>query len=387
MIAIVVVGYNRPDCIQRLLSNLSDCNYDGDKIDLIISIDKGERQSEIINIADSYKWGCGDKRVRAFKEKQGLRTHIFSCGELTKSYDAVILLEDDILVSRDFYRYAKSALSFYGDDERIAGISLYKHRNNVSGCRYFEPCDNGSDAFLIQYAQSWGQCWNKRMWGEFYVWYSEQEDSIFVNKSLPSYLRQWKSSWLKYNIAFCILQEKYFVYPYTSLSTNCSEVGEHATVGYADYQVPILYGSKEYTFFGYERCVRYDGFFERNDILDSIHKKYGGKTVMDLFGRKNDYGDAQYLITVQPKPYQIIDSYSLSLRPHEQNVALKVHGNGIYVYNLLKPGRTPKYYKNKIARYDLRDYPVHMALSVFLSRYVTWLSSGICARFKRLFRL
>lgn len=383
MIGIVVVGYNRPDCVERLLNNLSICNYDGDTVDLIISIDKGQRQADIVKIAESYDWLNGTKTVRAYEVRQGLKTHIFSCGNLTEKYDAIILLEDDLMVSVDFYRYAKAALDFYGNDERIAGISLYKHRNNIGGCRYFEPCENGSDTFLIQYAQSWGQCWNKRMWKEFAMWYDQYGDSALNNKKLPPYLRQWKSSWLKYNIAFCILMNKYFVYPYTSLSTNCSEIGEHSINSSADYQVPILYGSKKYQFNSYKECIRYDGFFEREDILESIQKEYGDRVVLDLYGTKNEYGDARYLISVQAKPYKIVDSYSLTFRPHEQNITNKVHGKGIYVYDITQQSVLPKKNNLQYVRYDMRDYPARLALQLSAKRYVQWLKDGIHARIKR----
>ena len=44
-VAIVAVGYNRPDSMENLLKSIVNAEYESDNVDLIISIDKGERQS------------------------------------------------------------------------------------------------------------------------------------------------------------------------------------------------------------------------------------------------------------------------------------------------------------------------------------------------------
>ena len=55
-ICIIAVGYNRPEAMFRLLSSLSVANYAEDNVDLLISIDCGERQAEIIDIAEEFLW-------------------------------------------------------------------------------------------------------------------------------------------------------------------------------------------------------------------------------------------------------------------------------------------------------------------------------------------
>ena len=62
-------------------------------VDLIISIDKGKRQSEIVEIAKAFDWKYGEKIIRVFSERQGLKKHIIQCGDLTEKYDLVILDE------------------------------------------------------------------------------------------------------------------------------------------------------------------------------------------------------------------------------------------------------------------------------------------------------
>ena len=104
-VAIVAVGYNRPDSMENLLKSIVNAEYESDNVDLIISIDKGERHSQIIDVAKKVEWLHGNKTIRAFDERQGLRKHIIQCGDLTEQYDAVVVLEDDLEVSKYYYNY------------------------------------------------------------------------------------------------------------------------------------------------------------------------------------------------------------------------------------------------------------------------------------------
>ena len=96
--AVVVVGYNRVGGMLRLLESLEKAQYGEDKLTLIISLDNcGKSGPE--EAAKSFVWSHGEKIVRTFPKRQGLRKHILSCGEYLKEYDAIAVLEDDLLVS------------------------------------------------------------------------------------------------------------------------------------------------------------------------------------------------------------------------------------------------------------------------------------------------
>lgn len=60
-IAIVAVGYNRPDSIKQLLQSLQCADYDQDQVDLVVSVDKGERQQEIVSVVENINWAHGKK--------------------------------------------------------------------------------------------------------------------------------------------------------------------------------------------------------------------------------------------------------------------------------------------------------------------------------------
>ena len=73
--SIVVVGYNRPDSMRRLLESLCCASYEV-SCDLVISLDYGTRQEELLKIAENVKWMHGEKKIRKVQSAQGLRQHI-----------------------------------------------------------------------------------------------------------------------------------------------------------------------------------------------------------------------------------------------------------------------------------------------------------------------
>lgn len=354
-IAIVAVGYNRPDSMATLLDSVGRIITDN-CIDLIISIDKGKRQSEIIDVAERFVWKFGNKRIRAFDERQGLRKHILQCGDLTEEYDAVIVLEDDLVVSPFCVSYVEQAIDFYGNSPKIAGISLYKHLFHPGVSRPFEPCNNGYDAFLMQFAQSWGQCWTKRMWKEFRSWYTTNENiNLSDGHILPDYISAWNEhSWLKYYMRYIVETDKYFVYPMVSLSSNGSDIGQHCSIPINDYQVPMLSGNLKYRFPQFENAVIYDVYFERKKIEDQIFPELEGKKMIDLYGGHVCFFDAKYLISTQVLPYKVLKTLAICYRPIEQNLITPTDGQGIFVYDLSISAATPKDNINILTRYDVR---------------------------------
>ncbi|MDH2362481.1 hypothetical protein [Priestia megaterium] len=332
---IVVVGYNRIDSLQRLFDSLERAHYDED-VDLIISLDNSGN-NQVFNYANSFEWIHGNKKLILAEEKLGLRNHVLQCGNYINrfNFDAVIVLEDDLYVSSDFFNYAKQAIDFYGEDERIAGISLYQHLWNVNADRPFLAVISKYDTFFMQYAQSWGQIWTKNQWNLFYQWYINQEyKNVDLNK-IPDNLLKWpESSWLKFHIQYCIAKNKFFVYPYTALSTNFADAGTHYASNTNKMQVPILTSTqKKYTFVNFEDSnVIYDAYFENLLLAREIGLNKNEVTV-DIYGMKKE--NARYLITMDKLPFKVLKSFGLKMRPQDMNVIYNIEGDDIFLYDTL----------------------------------------------------
>lgn len=333
--AIVVVGYNRCDSLERLIQSLNRVDYLGDPVDLIVSIDYSGTDT-VKTYADSLAWGYGNKIVRTFPQRQGLRNHILQCGDYTELYDAIAVFEDDIFVSPDFYNFMKQAVAFYQDDDSIAGISLYNHMFCENSQKPFTAQKGSYDNYFLKYAQSWGQIWMKKQWKAFRAWYQNHDGEIASTDQLPECIQKWPAtSWLKYHIEYCILENKYFVYPYDSLSTNFVESGQHCKEPSTVYQVPMLYGQKkQYHFcpFGHTDGVYYDGFFEREEGLEEFH--FPKENVLfDVNGIRKPDKQKRYFVSTQQLDFKILRSYAYQLRPAEMNVLVGIPGDTIYLYD------------------------------------------------------
>jgi glycosyltransferase involved in cell wall biosynthesis len=364
-IAIVVVGYNRSKSIARLLNSLASADYKGADVPLIISIDNSG-DNNVIKVAESFKWTFGEKVIIKHPQKLGLKNHILFCGNLTQKYDAVVVLEDDLFVSPHYYTYVCKTIQKYDCEEKIAGISLYTHLWNVCENRPFIPQKNEYDVYFQKYAQSWGQVWTKKMWSQFYNWYLKNSGPLKAEDDIPPNVINWpESSWLKYFIKYLVKTDRYFVYPYTSLSTNFTEVGTHNTQNNTSYQVPLLWEEKlDYKFPDFSLgTLKYDVYFELEDLGRFLGLN-PNDVCIDLYGSKKNSERKRYWITSEKKPYKIIQSFGLQLRPHELNVLAKIDGSEIYLYDTLhsieiktKNKRLSRLNEVKRINYDIRAIP------------------------------
>ena len=334
-IAIVTIGYNRVHDFARLINSLRNAQYEDDVVDLIMSIDNSG--SDLVeNFAASVDWPYGERIIRTYKERQGLKKHILQCGNYLEQYDALVVLEDDIVVSKYYYRFVKECVQKYSGDKNVAGISLYTHVQNVYAKYPFAPARGKYDVYFLPMAQSWGQVWLKEQWKEFVLWYEEIDGKFTKNISIATQVFDWgNNSWLKYHIRYCIEKNKYFVYPYDSLSTCFSSVGEHMKTSNTIYQVPMLaQEKKEYLLpeCGEEGAIYYDAFFERQFL--SVPNVKSDELELDLYGTKSLlYGNKRYLITVNDCSYKQLDCFGLQLRPHELNIEYGIKGDIFKLYD------------------------------------------------------
>ena len=334
-IAIVIIAYNREKSLQRLLDSLSQVDYEGFSVPLIVSIDYSGK-SDVQRAAESFEWKYGEKRIIAHDKNLGLRKHVLSCGELVREYDALIVLEDDLLVSPAMFSYARRAVEHYQGDSNIAGISLYAKEWNETAWEPFAPAYSGRDTYFIQTAESLGQIWMREQWLQFSEWYSKNNESFGIMPGIPANVCIWDDrSWKKYHIRYCIEENKYTVYPYFALTTCTEDVGEHVKENSFMHQVRIAEGSrKEFDFADVDDAgaIKYDSFLER--VIPDFRD-----TCLDLYGQKKDFGTARYVISSQIMDCKIVGSYARALRPHEENIIHKISGREFFKYDLLQPER------------------------------------------------
>ncbi len=342
--AIVVVGYNRPKSLQRLLDSIGNANYNYSNVSLVISLDKSDICDKVLAVAEAFKWNYGTKEIRTFNERQGLRKHILQCGDLSEQYGAVIILEDDVVVSPEFYNYTVEALEFYKKEDKVAGIALYSHKYNGYAQKIFEPMHNGYDTYMGQFSVTWGQCWSTAQWRAFKEWYyANSQAQLEPQDNIPLAVTQWpETSWGKYFVYYIVNLDKYYVMPYEALATCFSDVGEHVQVSDTLHQVPLLQAKRVYRFSGFNEAEKYDIFFESITIKRYFERNISENLSVDLFGLKNRTCDSRYLLSVGKKPFFRIKTYGMIMRPKELNIIYDVEGTDIYLYDTTQPMKQSK---------------------------------------------
>lgn len=330
--ALIVVAFNRPAALLRLLKSLAQAHFPQAEVPLHISID-GSGNPHVNEVAKTFSWPHGPKIVDQQPARLGLRQHILTCGDLSQKYGSIVLLEDDLLVSPWFYSYAHQALSHYAEKPGIAGISLYKYAIAESCFLPFSPITEGEDTWFMQMPSSWGQAWTAAQWHNFRSWLDKTEPHFQARAStLPDYMQSWSDqSWKKRFAYYLIETDQYFVYPQISLSTNFGDPGSHADAA-GLYQVALLTGPRTWQFADLQTSNSvYDVNFE---LLASRLQRLcpalaGYDLAVDLYGQRALGPDLPaWLLTSRPGG-KAARSYALDLTPAVLNVQHKVHGKAL----------------------------------------------------------
>lgn len=247
-VPILVFAYNRIDNLKRLLNCLI-CNDNIIKHDLYIYVDKSNDSAsekaklgnmEVINFVNEFAYQSRDFReihIKIADIHKGLAASVISgVTQILNEYDSIIVLEDDLIVSRDFVDYMTETLTLLKDTEyvfSVTGHSMWKE--NVTS----------NDAFLFPRGESlgwgtWSDRWKKVDWN--LSAYEKYKKNIFeyikfrkIGKDLPRMLKKQMSdanfdSWA---IKWCFhifIHNGYVLYPRVSYVIHDGN-GENSTHG------------------------------------------------------------------------------------------------------------------------------------------------------------
>ncbi len=336
--AIVISAYNRPNSLARLLASLAKADYAVKDVPLVISIDRGHlgdrgddnRNTEVRAVAEAFEWQSGAKRVIQHADHLGLVAHFFYCGGLTQEYGSVIFLEDDLLVSPDFFKYATQALSFYDNDARIAGISLYALWFNGYTKQPFVPLSDDADAFFIQAPYTQGQAWTHAQWTRFADWRASGNRALSRDDNIHEmFLHFDAEDWFPLLTKFIIETDRYYAYPRVSLTTGAGDTGTHFKRATSFFQVPLQRSKDCFKFKPLDDSFAvYDSFFEiRPDRLNRLTDALRDfEYDVDLYATKEPrHLSAPYVLTSRRCRSPIL-SFGKTMWPIEANVIEAVPG-------------------------------------------------------------
>lgn len=354
--AIVCVGYNRLKSLRRLTESLLSAEYPSGEIPLVISIDCSGNK-EVYSYAENFEWPFGDKYVFIQQTRLGLKDHIYKCGDLSRYFRAIILLEDDLVVSPVFYSYVQQALDSYSSVPEIAQISLYK--NEINGYTGF-PFDNlrtGADVFAMQDVSTWGECWTESMWNDFRQWRDSHPEEYVLGVDMPAEIKNWTRAWSKYYNAYVRDTCRFVLYPCVSLTTNFSDAGEHGGDRNAYVQVNLQQKDFNYRMPAFNELVKYDIYFNNVDIPSWLGFT-PEELCADIYGFGREPAEAKYLLSPLELKLPVRRTFAAYMRPLELNLKNKTEGKGLYLYEVTAPVscNTKKIYNPAFPDYFLCIY-------------------------------
>ncbi len=307
---IVVQAYARVHTLARLLTSLDRADYTTPTT-LIISIDQPEGDFDqkgvaaVTQLATEFAWRHGQKRVISHPARLGLVAHNLYCQSLTEEVGPLILLEDDLVVSATFHRYAAAALEQYQHDSRIAGVSLNAHWYNGLTRQPFYPLPDAYDVFFMQLGTPQGQIYTPQQWLAYREWLSDAQPRGSGNPELHKLLTSLPpTDWLPIRDHYLIETGRTYVYPRESQTVNFGDVGTHFDSATTFFQVPLQQYRHTFAFAALdESLAAYDAFFEMQpDRLRKLAPRLDSYDfAVDLYATKQTQQIASdYVVTTRP---------------------------------------------------------------------------------------
>mgnify|MGYP001243868518 FL=1 len=303
---IVIICYNRPEHFKKTIDNLTKCK-EAINSNIFIYIDgpKNEDDTKYINVIEN----LAKKKKNYFhnleiikrNKNYGLRKNItMSVSEILNQYNSIIVLEDDIIVSKHFLYYMNNALVYYKNTEKIWHISAYSPINN-----YLKK-DN---IYISQLMYCWGWGTWKNRWKKF-----SSDENLLIKKldsnlikdlnfnnthdsysQIISNKKKTMNTWAVFWYTSIFLNNGLCINPYTSLSKNIGLDGSGHNSGYDKemYNLQTLNDSNEYKFNPETKLIEdIDARIEIQKFYKS-RKKFINKlletTIIKIFGEKIGY--------------------------------------------------------------------------------------------------
>ena len=217
---IIVLAMNRVHPTHTLLESLAQTDFDGDLIDLHISFDFHPEQREAIDLAKSFDFKHGTKRISVASEARGLAASWFKAWQPRSEASRAIILEDDIELSPDWYKLLKRLWLTYGEVEDLAGISLQRQTliPYVSSPERHIEIENDHMPFLYPLVGSIAFSPHPTVWKMFLIWIDSIDLSTFDVSTPGLITSDWwnrldkKHMWTQHYIYYCLVLDYYTLY-------------------------------------------------------------------------------------------------------------------------------------------------------------------------------
>lgn len=217
---ILLITYNRPQALENTIQSLLLCNRQlGDvylQLNIMVSSDGPKDKEDEINVNNSREVIKKYKLPYLFCHTSniGLKNNILtSVSQALKQYKHIVVIEDDLILSKNFLEYMQRGLMKYETDNLVESISAYS------------PIES-KFPFLSYRFQSWGWATWKHKWERFnkHKEITDQDIKLlsFISDDLPRIATHHKQNKPEsFAILYQIHHLKYHRY---TLSPNVTKV-------------------------------------------------------------------------------------------------------------------------------------------------------------------
>lgn len=254
---VAICGYNRIDAILRTvsdtISSFKDAEY---KITLFL--DYSEYQGEIKKRI--YELHGHALSIVCQPINLGLKAHMYFIMKECLSYDYLVLLEDDLLVSPAAGSFCLGILKTkILHEKNVACVSTYSWEVCESSLMKFTPL-HYKNFYAAKVVSSWGAIYSRKIVTEF------MEERGKYSPSIPSNIKRWSDkSWKKEFLKFILHKGHYVVYPSFSTTTNPSISGEHHTSNLPALNSTLSLSYPDFHAIDFSKIPKYNAWLEIED--------------------------------------------------------------------------------------------------------------------------
>lgn len=158
--AIVILAFNRPEHVKRLMATL-ERNPEFFDLPVLAFVDgpRDDNDSHLVGeVAEILRQARAEGQVTQRSSNLGVAASVTSAVTAALSvHDRVIVLEDDLEVSPHFLKYMIDGLDFYEQDPRVASIHGYTIRTR----------DVPTPTYFLRGSDCWGWATWRRSWANY----------------------------------------------------------------------------------------------------------------------------------------------------------------------------------------------------------------------------
>ncbi|ESN98399.1 hypothetical protein HELRODRAFT_176859 [Helobdella robusta] len=191
---VIVITYDRAVSVMKLLNSLQSLELDGDKAILEIWIDRNDKtgiHNETYKAVSEFKWRQGQTRIHNQSRNVGImgqwintwrpkHAPPFQPRNMTSTIypyhesfgkEIALILEDDLSISPQAYRFLRAAHRKYNRRADYAGVSLQSDEALALNSNKPLSAPKNESALMYVCIGTWGFAPSPQFWAEFQDWF------------------------------------------------------------------------------------------------------------------------------------------------------------------------------------------------------------------------